>query len=76
MIRIFGLAVWTARDVENLYAALDRTADVAAEAKGNAVHYMRYSEMMFKFIMRNLPLKRKRRALRAMLARMKEGGRR
>lgn len=62
--------------MEKLYAALEKTADVAAEAKGEAVHYMRYSEMMFKFIMRNMPLKRKRKAMRRMLARMKEGGRR
>lgn len=70
------MAVWTARDVEKLYDAMDRTASVASEATSESMRYRKYSELMFGFIMRNLPFKRKRKAMRRMIAAMKrtEGG--
>lgn len=40
----------------------------AKQAKTDASRYMMYSHRMFLFIMRNLPLKRKRKALRRMIA--------
>lgn len=79
MIRIFGLVIWTVKDVEELYRQVDKATSDAKEAKYDVQRYMMYCRMMFLFIMRNLPLKRKRKALRRMLAEAekgKEGGRR
>lgn len=73
MIRIFRLAIWTAKDVEALYRKLDKATSDATEAKYDAQRYMMYSQMMFQFIMRYLPLKRKRKALRRMLAEAEKG---
>ena len=64
MIKVFGLVLWTTKDVERLY----KTMDKIAEEKEGYMRYMKRSERMFIFIMRNLPLKRKRKALRQMLA--------
>lgn len=73
MIRIFGLAIWTAKDVEKLRVKLDKAMSDATEAKYGAQRYMMYCRMMFNFIMRNLPLNRKRKALRRMLAEAEKG---
>ncbi len=72
------MAIWTVNDVKRLYDTVEHTTDVAMEAKSASVRCRKYSEMMFRFIMRNLPLKRKRKAMRRMIAAMKrtEGGRR
>ena len=77
MIKIFRLVLWTAKDVEKLNGRLDKATSDASEAKQDAQRYMMYCRMMFNFIMRNLPLKRKRKALRRMLAEAegKKGGR-
>ena len=77
MIKIFRLVLWTAKDVERLNGKLDKATSDAREAKHDAQRYMMYCRMMFNFIMRNLPLKRKRKALRRMLAEAdsKKGGR-
>ena len=68
MIKVFGLVIWTSKDVERLYKTMNRTSEVAAEAKDGSMRFMKRSETMFDFIMRNLPLKRKRKALRRLLA--------
>lgn len=76
MIKIFRLVIWTAKDVERLRVKLDKATSDATEAKQDAQRYMMYCRMMFNFIMRNLPMKRKRKALRRMLSEAynKKGG--
>ena len=60
-----------AKDVEALYKQMDKATSDATEAKYDAQRYMMYCNLHYQFFLRNLPLKRKRKAFRAMIAKMR-----